>query len=101
MTQTQTASASTTQTPLAEGLAGHALATDPAIEAAIGTLVERVGAHSSTITDVRPPRDGAAASFDELVAKAEGMKGRPLLYKYIGSGVGNGALVELADGSVK
>lgn len=101
MTQTQTASASTTQTPLAEGLAGHALATDPAIEAAIGTLVERVAAHSAEITDVRPAQGGAAASFDDLVAKAEGMKGRPLLYKYIGSGVGNGALVELADGSVK
>ncbi len=101
MTQTQTASATATQTPLAEGLAGHALATDPAIEKAIGTLVERVGAHSSQITDVRPPRDAAAASFDELVARAEAMKGRPLLYKYIGSGVGNGALVELADGSVK
>ncbi|UYV11751.1 MAG: aminotransferase class III-fold pyridoxal phosphate-dependent enzyme [Phycisphaera sp.] len=100
-TQTQTANDTTTRTPLAEGLAGHALATDPAIAGAIDTLVERVAAHSAAITDVRPPRDGAAASFDELVAKAEGMKGRPLLYKYIGSGVGNGALVELADGSVK
>lgn len=101
MTTAQTQTDPTSATPLAEGLAGHALATDPAIAGAIDTMVERVGAHSSTITDVRPPREAAAASFDELVAKAEGMKGRPLLYKYIGSGVGNGALVELADGSVK
>ena len=101
MTTTQTPAATSHKTPLAEGLAGHALATDPAVENAIDTLVDRVAEHSKTITDVRPARGEMAASFDELVAQAEAMKGRPLLYKYIGSGVGNGALVELADGSVK
>lgn len=101
MTTTQTPAATSHKTPLAEGLAGHALATDPAVENAIDTLVDRVAEHSKAITDVRPAQSEMAASFDELVAKAEAMKGRPLLYKYIGSGVGNGALVELADGSVK
>lgn len=101
MTTTQTPAATSHNTPLAEGLAGHALATDPAVENAIDTLVDRVAEHSKGITDVRPAQSEMAASFDELVASAEAMKGRPLLYKYIGSGVGNGALVELADGSVK
>lgn len=86
---------------LAPGLVGHALATDPSIEGAIDTIVARVAEHSKAITDVRPARGEAAASFDEMVRRAEAMKGRPLLYKYIGSGVGHGALVELADGSVK
>lgn len=101
MTTTQTPAETSHKTPLAPGLAGHALATDPAVENAIDTLVDRVAEHSKTITDVRPARGEMAASFDELVASAEAMKGRQLLYKYIGSGVGNGALVELADGSVK
>lgn len=101
MTTTQTPAATSHKTPLAEGLAGHALATDPAVENAVDTIVNRVAEHSKAITDVRPARGEAATSFDEMVARAEAMKGRPLLYKYIGSGVGNGALVELADGSVK
>ncbi|MEO1008499.1 MAG: aminotransferase class III-fold pyridoxal phosphate-dependent enzyme [Planctomycetota bacterium] len=82
-------------------LAGHALREDPAVLAAIDAIVERTRAHAEGITDVRPPSGEAAASFDDLVRRAEAMKGRPLLYKYVGSGLGNGALVELADGSVK
>jgi len=101
MTTTQTPTETSHPTPLAPGLAGHSLATDPAVEGAIDTLVDRVTEHAKAITDVRPAQGEMAASFDELVARAEAMKGRPLLYKYIGSGVGNGALVELADGSVK
>lgn len=88
-------------TPLAEGLAGHALATDPAVHEAVEAIVRRVGAHSRTITDARPAASQAAGGFEGLVGRAEAVKGRPLLYRYIGSGVGNGALVELADGSVK
>ena len=101
MTTTAPQSRTIPGTPLAPGLAGHALATDPAVEAAVEAIVARVAEHSRTITDARPPMAGASASFEDLVRRAEAVKGRPLLYRYIGSGIGNGALVELADGSVK
>ncbi|MEQ8317151.1 MAG: aminotransferase class III-fold pyridoxal phosphate-dependent enzyme [Phycisphaerales bacterium] len=101
MTRLESQPSKTSTPALAPGLAGHALATDPAVEGAIDTIVSRVAEHSKALTDVRPAQGEAAASFEAMVERAEAMKGRPLLYKYIGSGIGNGALVELADGSVK
>ena len=38
---------------------------------------------------------------DQLRDDVGKLRGRPALYPYIGSGIGNGPLVELADGSVK
>ncbi|MEM7754540.1 MAG: aminotransferase class III-fold pyridoxal phosphate-dependent enzyme [Planctomycetota bacterium] len=89
---TQTATASTV---------GSKLLADETIKASIDTIVDRVRAASAEITDVRPPSGDLKQSYDDLLARAAAVKGRPLLYPYLGSGVGNGALVELADGSVK
>ncbi len=80
---------------------GAELKADPAIASAIDTIVERVAERSAQITDVRPAREGASESYEALMKRAAATKGRDLLYPYIGSGLGNGALVELADGSVK
>jgi len=74
---------------------------DPIIAEAIGTIVDRVGEHSKAITDARPAEPGLVASYDDVMASAAKVKGRGLLYPYIGSGLGNGPLVELGDGSVK
>ena len=60
-----------------------------------------VGKHSAKITDVRPPRAELKVSYDALLKQAADVRGRGLLYPYLGSGIGNGALVELLDGSVK
>ncbi len=83
------------------GTVGEMLARDPAIAGAVRTIVDRVRAASSRITDVRPALPGRAESYEALMGRAADVRGRPLLYPFIGSGVGNGALVELADGSVK
>ena len=40
-------------------------------------------------------------NYDQLVQSLSDHRGGSLFYKYIGSGMGNGALVELADGSIK
>ncbi|GIW73903.1 MAG: acetylornithine aminotransferase [Phycisphaerales bacterium] len=101
MTRVEQAGAGTETGELSPELVGSALANDPAVAQAIETIVQRVGHHAQAITQARPPREVARASFEQLVARAEAMKGRPLLYRFIGSGIGNGALVELADGSVK
>lgn len=73
----------------------------PAVRSAIAALVEQVRAASAQITDVRPPNPGLADSYEAILKRAADTRGRGLLYPYVGSGLGNGALVELLDGSVK
>ena len=85
----------------ADATVGAAIRSNPAIARAIDTIVEEVGKASSTINDVRGPVEGAKVEYQALMDRAAAVKGRGLLYPYIGSGAGNGALVELADGSVK
>lgn len=53
------------------------------------------------ITSIRPPKAEKRQEYAKLLATFEKYRGLPLFYPYIGSGVGNGALVELLDGSVK
>jgi len=78
------------------------LAQSPVVKAAIGQMVEAMRAKSAEITDVRGPRSAeATVAFEALMKQAAEVRGRPLLYPFISSGLGNGALVELADGSVK
>jgi len=72
-----------------------------ALRSAIDAVVSQVGRHSAKITDVRPARDELKVSYDALLKEAADVRGRGLLYPYLASGVGNGALVELLDGSVK
>lgn len=74
---------------------------NPAILTAIDTIVEQVQSVANAITDVRPPDPGLAESHRALLDRAAATKGRDLLYPYIGAGLGNGPLVQLADGSVK
>lgn len=80
---------------------GQRMSESAEVRQAIDALVEQVRAHSAEITDVRGPVAGLETSYQAALDQAEAVRGRPLLYPYIGSGIGNGALVELADGSVK
>lgn len=89
------------QTTTANTTTGHALLNDQAIAGTIDTLVQQVMEHNQTITDVRPASPELADSFKDLVARAKAVKGNKLVYPSLGSGAGNGALVEMADGSVK
>ena len=80
---------------------GDQLWNSPALETAVSQVVSQVKAASAKITDVRPADGALRQSYEQLMARAADVRGRALLYPYLGSGVGNGALVELADGSVK
>lgn len=80
---------------------GHELAASPRIREAIDIIVGEVEAASARITGERGPEIGAQEAYQDYLQRAAAVRGRGLLYPYIGSGVGNGALVELADGSVK
>ncbi|QOJ00673.1 MAG: aminotransferase class III-fold pyridoxal phosphate-dependent enzyme [Phycisphaeraceae bacterium] len=80
---------------------GAALRASPAVASAVAALVAEAKRHSARITDVRPADPGLKTEYEALMKRAAEVRGRGLLYPYIGSGVGHGALVELADGSVK
>lgn len=80
---------------------GAAFRASPAVKAAIDTLVREARSASAGLTDIRPANAGLKTSYDALMHRAAEVRGRGLLYPYLGSGLGNGALVELADGSVK
>lgn len=80
---------------------GHELLNDQSIHDAFHTIADQVATYASRITDVRPPAADLKVTFDQMLADAAEVKGRGLLYPSISSGVGNGALIEMADGSVK
>lgn len=81
--------------------AGGRHLTSDAVASAIQSILTSVREHGGSITDIRPPNPELQEEYARLMARAGEARGRALLYPYIGSGLGNGALVELADGSVK
>lgn len=80
---------------------GEQLHQSPAVRSAVQQIVDELTNRSAQLTDIRPAREGLKQGYENLMARAAAVRGRGLLYPYIGSGLGNGALVELADGSVK
>ena len=80
---------------------GASLHANPAIEAAIATIRRELAQTQHQLTGARAGNVQLKLSLDEHLARATEVRGRAPLYPYIGSGLGNGALVELLDGSVK
>ncbi len=83
------------------GTIGDEMWASGAISEAADRLVAEASSYNERIADVRPASPELAESFDELLFRAGETRGRGKLYPYLGSGAGNGALVELRDGSVK
>jgi acetylornithine aminotransferase len=82
-------------------LAASKLAADPRVEEAKRLLAEALRDAQAGITGVRAPDPGLRQGYLEALQRFHGLRGGPLYYPYLGSGLGKGALVELADGSVK
>lgn len=80
---------------------GEALAENQRVRGAISAIVEEVRSASGQITGPRPPIQGREVGFEEWMNRAAEVRGRGMYYRYLGSGVGAGPLVELEDGSVK
>jgi 4-aminobutyrate aminotransferase-like enzyme len=80
---------------------GEQLHANTVVRLAIQSVLAEMRAASSKITDVRPPNPARKDHYDSLLKRGTETRGRNMLYPYIGSGVGHGPLVELADGSVK
>ena len=80
---------------------GDQITHDQAINAGIDALVDQVMAYNNRIEDVRGANPELGEEFKSQIERCGAVKGRGLVYPSIGSGAGNGALVEMGDGSVK
>ncbi len=80
---------------------GAELRQSEVISQAFETILNEIDAKTANITEVRGPQEGLKVEYEALVDAAGQVRGRPLLYRFLGSGAGRGPLVELADGSVK
>lgn len=74
---------------------------DPRLTEAKKLIQDALKEHSSKITGVKPATPELKESYDELLKRMANFRGGALFYNYLGSGIGNGPFVELADGSVK
>jgi len=84
-----------------ESLFGHQLLKSPKIQKLIEELVQEVFAIDQNIKTIQPASAAFAEHGKSEIQKAGTVRGRPLYYDYVGTGAGNGAYVELEDGSVK
>jgi 4-aminobutyrate aminotransferase-like enzyme len=82
-------------------LAAEAMAEDPRVTEAKRLLRETLRDHQAAFVGIRPPDPELRAGYAETLARFAANRGAALHYPYLGSGMGRGALVELADGSVK
>lgn len=82
-------------------LVSSKLMRDPRIGQAKQLILSAVEEYKQTITGIRPPNPVLAERYHQLIKQFSDIRGGQLWYPYIGSGIGNGALVELLDGSVK
>ena len=74
---------------------------DPRITDALALIEKAYLDHSVSLQSIRKPQDSLEKSYSKLLDDCSQYRGGSLYYPYLGSGIGKGALVELADGSVK
>lgn len=92
---TPSASATAVQ-PLAAGLLEGRIVTEH-----IDSIVRELTRHQAAISGARGAVGGLKETFQRWLERNAEVRGKPSLFPYLGSGLGNGPLVELLDGSVK
>ncbi|MEC9373810.1 MAG: aminotransferase class III-fold pyridoxal phosphate-dependent enzyme [Planctomycetota bacterium] len=80
---------------------GEQFRSSAAVSDGIAAVVDEMRSRQAEITEVREANPDLKQSLDQWLKTAESSRGRGLMTPYLGSGIGNGALVELIDGSVK
>lgn len=82
-------------------LAADRLYNDPRVAEAKKLLMAAVADHQKDLTEVRGPDSSLAADYKTMLDEFSQHRGGSTFFPYLGSGIGNGSYVELADGSVK
>lgn len=86
---------------LPKQLAASGLINDERVKKAKALLIEVLLEKQKDLTAVRPANAALKGFYEDLIKNFSDLRGTPLFYPYIGSGIGKGPLVELMDGSVK
>ena len=81
-------------------LQAEQLHADPRLAQAKQLLADAVAEHSAALT-VRAADPQRQAAYQSLLDSFASVRGAPLFYPYVSSGLGKGSLIELLDGSVK
>jgi acetylornithine/N-succinyldiaminopimelate aminotransferase len=87
--------------PTGTGTGSQAFLTSPVVDEAIARIVRELTSRQVGITGARPATAEGKVTLDAWLKRSAEAKGRPAFYPFVGSGFGNGPLVELVDGSVK
>lgn len=82
-------------------LIADALFDDPRVQRAKQLILEALHDHQQKIQAIAPPNPQLKEAYDKLLSEYEQLRGGKLWYPLLGSGIGNGVFVELADGSIK
>lgn len=82
-------------------LVADAFLADPRVAQAKRLMLDALAEHQHSLTGIRLSRPDRTVSYEQAIRQFGEMRGGDLYYPYLGSGIGHGALVELADGSVK
>ncbi|TWU57763.1 aminotransferase class III-fold pyridoxal phosphate-dependent enzyme [Rubripirellula reticaptiva] len=84
-----------------KSLNAESLRADPRIAEARRLIAEAVADHSATMTAPKDPDPALVTSYQALLERLGATRGGPPFLPYLSSGLGNGPMVELADGSIK
>lgn len=82
-------------------LIADSLKNDPRIREAKRLIREALSDHQSHLQEIAPPREDLRENYERLLNEYSENRGGRLFFPYLGSGLGRGPLVELADGSIK
>ena len=82
-------------------LIAEQLATDPRVLEARNLLAAALSDHQQKLTGIKVSDPARAVDYARLIGDFSQARASGLYFPYLGSGIGRGALVELADGSVK
>lgn len=74
---------------------------DPRVQKLKAELVSVYQSYQSKLSTSKKSDPALEGQFNTLLSDVTAARGGALWYPYLGTGMGNGALVELADGSVK
>lgn len=87
--------------PLPKELKAADFFSDERVKKAKSLLLEALAERQKEISSIESPLPELQVSYEELIETFSNLRGTPLFYPYIGSGIGKGPLVELMDGSIK
>ncbi|MDP1836288.1 MAG: aminotransferase class III-fold pyridoxal phosphate-dependent enzyme [Chlamydiales bacterium] len=82
-------------------LAADNLFQDPRVKQAKQLLLDALDDAKKTLKSVRAPDPARVQSYSDVLDRLGDIRAGKTFYPYLGSGIGNGCLVELLDGSVK